>query len=278
MRVWLAGGLAVATSALGLTAHGAARLEIRGAAAHVVIIPEARADIVVTMIKANRDLPIRISRAGGVTFIDGALAHRVRGCPMLAGALGARIRGLGNVEAARLPSLVVRTPMEVRVVAGEAVSGAVGRAASVDFENRGCGAWTLANVRGRLRFSQVGSGDDRAGGAVAADLSVAGGGSVAARSVTGPLTAVSSGEGAIMVDSLVGPLIARVAGSGGVVVRAGRATQANISVAGSGAIRFGGEAGTVSASVTGSGHVSVARARGPVSRRVFGAGEVQVGR
>ena len=278
MRVLLAGGLIAATSALGLSAHGAVRLEIRGAAAHVVVIPEARADIVVTVIKASRELPVRVSRAGGVTYIDGNVAHRVRGCPMLAGALGARIRGLGNVEAASLPSLVVRTPMEVRVVAGDAVSGAVGRAVSVDLENRGCGAWTLANVRGRLRFSQVGSGDDRVGRAGAADLNVAGGGSIAARSVIGALTAVSSGEGAIMVDSLVGPMIARVAGSGGVVVRTGSAPQANVSVAGSGAVRFGGEAGSVSASVTGSGHVSVARARGPVSRHVFGAGEVEVGR
>jgi hypothetical protein len=278
MRVKLIGAIVAATTAVGISAQGAPRLAIRAAAAHVVIIPEARSDIQVTMIKARRELPIRISRAGDLTTITGDVAHRVRGCSMLAGGQAVRIHGLGGIEAADLPQIVVRMPLQVRVEASDAVSGEIGRAASVDFENRGCGDWTVANTRGRLRFSQVGSGDVRAGQTGAADLSVAGGGSIAVRKVAGPLTAISSGDGAIMVDAVEGPLIARVAGSGDVVVRAGRAAQLNVSVAGSGAVRFGGDAGGVTASVTGSGHISIAHARGPVSKRVFGAGEIAVGR
>jgi hypothetical protein len=278
MRVWLVGAFVAAITAVGMGARGAPRLAIRGATAHVVIIPEARSNIQVTMLKSRRDLPIRISRTGDLTIIAGDVAHRVRGCAMLARGPGVRLHGIGDVEEADLPQIVVRTPLDVRVIAADAVSGAVGRAASVDFENRGCGSWTLANVRGRLRFSQVGSGDVRAGQTGAADLSVAGGGSIAVRQVEGPLTAISSGEGAIIAGAIEGPLIARVAGSGDVVVRTGRAAQVNISVAGSGAVRFGGQAGAVSAEVTGSGHVSIAHAGGPVSRRVFGAGEIAVGR
>jgi hypothetical protein len=277
MRAWLAGGLIAATTAPGLVAEGAPRLEIRGAAAHVVIIPEPRSDIAVTVIRASRDLPIRILRAGEATIIEGNVAHRVKGCPMLGNEEGVRIRGLGNVEGARLPSLVIRTPSQVRVVAGDGVSGAVGRAASVELENRGCGDWTLANASGRVRVTQVGSGDDRMGRSGAADLSVDGEGSIAARAVAGRLTAVSSGEGAITTDSVDGALVVRVAGSGGVVVRGGRAAQVNVSVAGSGSVRFGGQAGAVNASVTGPGHISIARASGPVSRQVFGAGEIEVG-
>ena len=277
MRARLACGLFAATTALGLGAEAAPRLEIRGAAAHVVIIPEARGDIAVTLIRASHELPIRVTRTGETTLVEGNVAHRVRGCPMLGQELGVRIRGLGNVEAFRLPSLVVRTPRAVRVIAGDGVSGFVGRAASIDIENRGCGAWTLANASGRVRFTQVGSGDDRMGRTGAADLSVDGEGSIAARAVGGPLTAVASGVGAITADSVDGALMARVAGSGGVLVRGGRAPQVNASVAGSGAVRFGGQAGAVNASVTGPGHISIARASGPVSRQVFGAGEIEVG-
>jgi hypothetical protein len=278
MRAWLAGGLIAATTALGLGANAAPRLELRGAAAHVVIIPETRADIAVILIRASRELPIRILKAGETTLVQGNVAHRVRGCPLLGNESGVRIRGLGNVEGSRLPSLVIRTPREVRVTAGDGVSGVVGRAASVDLENRGCGDWTVANASGRVRFTQVGSGEVRMGRTGAADLSVDGEGSIAARMVAGPLTAVSSGEGAITADSVDGQLVARVAGSGGVLVRGGHAAQVNVSVAGSGAVRFGGQAGAVSASVTGPGHISIARATGPVSRQVFGAGVIEVGR
>jgi hypothetical protein len=278
MCVWLVGAFVAAITAVGQDARSAPRLAIRNATAHVVIIPEARSDIQVTMLKSRRDLPIRISRAGDVTTIAGDVAHRVRGCGTPARGPGVRVRGIGPVAEADLPQIVVRTPLNVRVTASNAVSGAVGRAASVDFENRGCGSWTLANTRGRLRFSQVGSGDVRTGRTGAADLSVTGGGSIAVRQVSGPLTAISSGEGAIMVDSADGPLVARVAGSGDVIVSGGRAAQLNVSVAGSGAVRFGGQAGRVTASVTGSGRVSIAHASGPTSKQVFGAGEISVGR
>ena len=278
MRVWLVGAFVAGITAVGQDARGAPRLAIRDATAHVVIIPEARPDIQVAMLKSRRDLPIRITRAGEVTTIVGNVAHRVRGCGTPARGPGVRVRGIGAIAEADLPQIVVRTPLDVRVTASDAVSGAVGRAASVDFENRGCGDWTLANTRGRLRFSQIGSGDVRAGRTGEADLSVTGGGSIAVRQVSGALTAISSGEGGIMVDAADGPLIARVAGSGDVIVSGGRAAQLNVSVAGSGAVRFGGQAGRVSASVTGSGHVSIAHASGPVSRQVFGAGEIAVGR
>jgi hypothetical protein len=277
MRAWLAIGLTVALTAFGLRAAAAPRLEIRAAAAHVVIIPEARNDIAVSVIRGSRPLPLRILRTGETTIVDGALAHRIRGCPMLGQEPGVRIRGLGNVDGSRLPSLVVRMPRDVRVVAGDAVSGSIGRAVNIDLINRGCGAWTVANASGRVRFTQVGSGENRIGRSGTADLNVDGDGSIAVRAVAGPLTAVSSGEGAITAESLGGQLVARVAGSGGVLVLSGRAPQVNLSVAGSGAVRFGGQAGAVNASVTGPGHISIAHATGPVSRQVFGAGEIDVG-
>jgi hypothetical protein len=270
--------IGVALVLASLPASAAPRLELRALAARVVIVPEARNDIAVRMLRSNRVLPVRVIRAGQVTIIAGNLAHRVHGCPMLAGGVGVRVRGLGNIEAFELPHLLIRTPLDVRVVAGEAVSGVVGRSASLDVENRGCGAWTIANTRGRERLSQIGSGQERAGDSAGADLSVAGGGLITTRRVRGLTTIVSSGDGEIQVESVAGDVIARIAGSGGVDVRGGRAPHLNVSVAGSGSMRFGGAAGAVAASVAGPGYVSIAHAWGPVSRQVFGAGEIQVGR
>jgi hypothetical protein len=274
MRAWLLVGVIVVAPA----AAFAARLEIRGAAARVVIIPEPRADIQVIMVRSRASLPLRISRSGQTTFIDGGLGHRIHGCTLVAGQTGVRIRGLDTVAAADLPRLVVRAPLAVKVAVGDGVSGAVGRADSLELDNRGCGRWTIANVRGRLTLNQIGAGEARVGQAGAANLNVAGGGAIATQAIHGPLTAVSSGAGAIQADSASGPVLVRIAGSGSVGVRTGVATQLNISIAGSGVARFGGEARSLSAYVAGPGYVSVGKVTGPVSRHVFGAGEIHIGR
>ena len=276
MHAWLVGGLIAAVIAPAVMA--APRLAIRGAAVQVAIVPEARSDIVVTVTKANRALPLRITRFGDTTFIDGALGHRIHGCALIAGALGVRVRGLETVAAADLPRVTIRTPLNVRVSAGDGVNGVIGRSSSLEFENRGCGRWTIANVRGRLSLGQIGSGESRVGQAGSADLNVAGGGAISTRAIHGPLTAVSSGAGAVQVDAVNGPVILRIAGSGSVGVQSGVATQLNVSIAGSGAARFGGEAKSLIASVAGPGYISVARVSGPVSRRIFGAGEIHLGR
>jgi hypothetical protein len=166
----------------------------------------------------------------------------------------------------------------VRVSAGDGVSGFVGRAASLRLQNRGCGRWTVANIRGRLDVEQIGSGEARVGQAGEADLNVAGEGAITTRAIHGPLRAVSSGAGAIDVDAVSGQAIVRIAGSGSIGVRGGVASQLNVSIAGSGSARFGGEAHSLVASVAGPGYISVRRVNGAMSRRVFGAGEIHVGR
>jgi hypothetical protein len=273
MRAWLILAALVGPA----SGHAAARLEIRGAAAHVTIIPEARSDIRVSVIRKSTVLPVRVFQSGDVTVVDGGLGHRVKGCPRLGSGIGVRVSGVGNIVEAELPRLVIRVPMDARVIAGDGVSGEFDRAASLDFESRGCGNWTIANVAGRLRLSQIGSGAVRAGRSGSADLNVAGRGAIVSGPIAGLLTAVSSGEGTINVASVDGSMMARVAGSGRVDVRAGAAARINASVAGSGAVSFGGDAGGVTASVAGSGNITVAHAGGPVTRRIFGPGQIQVG-
>jgi len=273
MRGWLSLAALIAPA----LAQAGPRLEVRDAAAHVTVIPEARADIGVSVIRKSRVLPVRVFQAGDVTVIDGGLDHHVKGCPRLAGGIGVRIGGVGNIAADAIPRIVVRMPMDARVIVGDAVSGEVDRAASLEFENHGCGDWAIANVGGRLRVNQIGSGAVRAGRSGSADLSVAGKGAIVSGPIGGTLTAVSSGEGTISVAAIGGALVARVAGSGDVSITKGAAATINASVAGSGSVRFGGEAGGVNASVAGSGAIVVAHAGGPVTKRVFGPGQIEIG-
>lgn len=253
------------------------RLAIRGFAGQVTIIPEAREDISVGRLRGGKALPAMVRRQGDVTVIDGGLEHRIKGCPDIDGEPHVRVTGLGNLAYDELPSLVIRTPRDVRVTSGDGVKGVIGRSETLDLANRGCGGWTIANVRDRARLSQIGSGELKAGGAGVSDLSVAGGGEIDLKSVVGTLTAVSTGEGSIRVSMIDGPAIARVAGSGDILVDSGGAPELNAQVAGSGAIRFGGSAGAVTALVTGPGAIDVAHVSGPVTRRIFGPGHIRLG-
>ena len=257
MRVRIIGGALAAWIAGSGDALAAPSLQIRGAVARVVVIPEARNDIVVTVLEAKSQFPLKVTRFGEAVYIDGDVAHRVGGCPVVAGKTGVRINGRGVFAAADLPRLAIRVPRDVRLTAGDGVSGAIGRAASLDFATRGCGDWVIASVKGHMRLSDTGAGEVRTGSAGSADLSVV---------------------GDISVASATGRLVVRIAGAGDIRILAGQASDLNVSIAGSGSMRFGGQARSLTASVAGSGYVSVSQVTGPVKKQVFGAGEVQVGR
>jgi hypothetical protein len=275
--VALMSALAMGT-ALAPPATGAPSLQIRGAAARVAIVPEARADVRVTVLHVNPRLPLHIHASGGKVLVVGDVGRRVRNCIRAPRGDGVEVWGRGRIARADLPFLVVRTPLDVRVSVGDAVYGVIGRSAAVDFTNQGCGDWTIANVAGRLRVDQAGAGDSRAGAASGADLSVAGSGRISMGPVGKGLTAVSSGSGDIAVARVSGPVDVRVAGTGDVDLSGGHAAHMEVSIAGSGSVRMAGEAESLTASITGSGDVVVAAVAGPVVRRVFGSGAVKIGR
>ncbi len=280
-----AASLALKIAALGLGAFGIAApadaapsLNIRGAALRLVVVPEARSDIVITVERATARLPIRIRTFGKTTFITGDIGHRTHSCQSVGPHRGVGVWGRGAIAYDDLPQLVARTPMNVNITAGDAVFGDIGRSDSLDLTSRGCGGWTVGNVAGRMRLNQAGSGDTRAGQAGAADLSVAGPGDINLQAVRGGVTAVSSGAGKITINSLQGPFNVRIAGSGDVRAKSGSATDMNASIAGSGSVGFGGVARALRASIAGSGDVKVARVDGPVVKHVFGTGDVSIGR
>jgi hypothetical protein len=258
-------------------AAAAPSIEFGNAAARVVVSPEPRSDIRVEIVRPNPSLPLRVWTFAGKTYVDGGLWNRMRGCGLRGGQPVARVQGMPDTPLAELPEVVVRTPMDARVTAGGEVWGQAGRSNSFELASTGCGSWTLAEVRGRLKVSQTGSGATRAGSAGAAVLSATGSGSIATGAVSGPVVAMNLGSGDIEIASVNGPLNVRIAGSGRVHVAAGLATRMEASIAGSGGVTLNGVARSLKASVMGSGDVRVGRVTGAVDKSVMGSGVVRIG-
>ena len=275
-------GLALAAAVGGAAIAGAAAaapsVDIRHAAARVVVYPEARADVAVSVQQANPRLPLTITRMGDQVIVDGGLGWRVGSCHSRFGVRGVGVFGIGDIRYDQLPLIIVHAPLDAKIGAGSAVYGVINRSRTLDFANAGCGDWTIANVAGHARISQSGSGDSRVGSVAAADVNVSGSGNVQLQAIGGGLNANVAGSGDIAAASVDGVLNARVAGSGDVKVAAGQAPAINARIAGSGDVTFGGVAGRVSASIAGSGDVRVRTVTGPVSKQVAGSGEVLVGR
>jgi len=270
--------LLAAAAAFGAGGAQAATLEIKDAVARVTVIPEARSDIKVEVTRPNAKLPLTMRVTGDRTILDGDLGHnRIRNCRGAGENASVEVRGVGEVGWNDMPQVVIHMPRDVKVDAGGAVFGSVGRAASLDLGNSGCGDWTLANVEGVAKVSQAGSGDTRMGSAGAAKFRLAGSGDVAAADVKGGLDITIAGSGSANVKSIAGPLTVSIAGSGNVNVNGGRASEMRVTVAGSGDVDFRGAADSLKARIAGSGDVRANEVRGEVSKQILGSGSVKVG-
>jgi len=270
--------LLTAAAALGAGAAAqAATVEVKDAVARVTVVPEDRKDIKVEVIRPNPALPLMVRTLGDRTIVDGDLDRRIHNCRSSGESSWVDVRGVGKIGWAEMPQVVIHTPRDVRVDAGGAVFGSVGRSASLNLDNAGCGDWTLANVEGEAKVSQAGSGDTRMGNSGGLKIRVAGSGDVAAADVKGPVDINIAGSGDAMVRSVSGALEISIAGSGDVQIAGGRATEMKVSVAGSGDVDFRGSADTLRARIAGSGDVHANEVKGPVSKMIMGSGSVRVG-
>ncbi|MFY8144855.1 MAG: GIN domain-containing protein [Caulobacter sp.] len=269
--------LAIASTAAGAAA-AAPSVKIKDAVARVVIIPENRTDVKVEFLTTNAALPLTVRQDGEQVIVDGDLKmNRINGCNSRNGKAWVKVRGVGDVSYDNIPEIAVRMPMNVKVQAGGAVFGDIGRSDSVELGNAGCGDWTVANTKGKLEIAQAGSGGAKAGTSSQAEVSIAGSGDVSTQAVAGDLETNIAGSGDIWVASVSGKLEANIAGSGNITVAGGRSRSVDISVMGSGDVSFNGEADDVDVAVMGSGDVKIARATGPVKKHVGGSGDVIIG-
>lgn len=255
----------------------AATVEVEDAVARVTVVPENRKDIKVEVISANPRLPLKVRTMGDRTIVDGDLDRKIRNCKSSGETSKVHVRGVGDIGWSEMPQIVIHTPRDVKVEAGGAVFGSVGRSATLDLGNAGCGDWTIANVEGAARVSQAGSGDTRMGTSGSLKVRVAGSGDVAAADVRGALDVNIAGSGSASVRSVNGPLEVSIAGSGDVDIGGGRATTMKVSVAGSGDVEFRGVADSLSARIAGSGDVHANEVKGQISKTIMGSGSVRVG-
>jgi Putative auto-transporter adhesin, head GIN domain len=272
--------LATAAAAIlaGVTATAAPQLTIRHAALRLEVVPEDRADVSVTVQQANARLPVTVKTMGDEVVIDGGAGLRVAGCHHMFGAKAVHVWGVGSIRYQDLPLVVARVPKDVRVHAGDAVFGMVGRSKSLELSAGGCGDWVVADTAGPMTLSVSGSGDVHAGSAQRATVHISGSGDVFARNVTGGLDVSISGSGDVRAEQVTGDLAAQVSGSGDVRVAGGRVNDMHARIAGSGDVTFHGVAKTLTASIAGSGDVRVDGVTDHVEKHVAGAGEVYVGK
>jgi hypothetical protein len=276
--MWFAGAAALAVTGAG--AASAQELEIEDAVARVVVVPEARQDIQVSVTRGAPGLPpltVRQVRSG--VKVEGGLGRRIEGCDGRDGATSVRVRGVGRIPVTDLPLITARVPMNVEVSTEDsAVFGSIGRTQSLKLGSGGCGTWRAANVAGAAEISVAGSGDVMVGSVRQAELNVAGSGDLRLGPVGGSLEANIAGSGDIRVASVGGSVEANIAGSGDVVIESGRTGPVSASIAGSGDVRVAGAAASVNASIVGSGDVRVQQVSGSVRRSIMGSGDVIVGR
>lgn len=285
--VWVIGAAAAALAG----GAQAAELEIKHAAARVVVIPEARSDVQVTVTPGAARLPqLEVRRRGDSVEIEGGLRNKIRECGLRGvgmvrdtgtplrpdSQLSVEIRDVGRVRVADLPLITARVPLNADVASGGAVFGSIGRTQSLDLSHAGCGDWTVANVSGPLNISVAGSGDVNAGTSTRAEVSVAGSGDVSLGPVAGPLEASIAGSGDIRVASVAGSIDASIAGSGDILVEGGRAGSLDASIMGSGDVKVNGSVESLDVSVMGSGDVNVASVSGSISRSIMGSGDIVV--
>ena len=269
--------LAASAAVLSAGAAQAASIEIKDAVARVTVVPEDRSDIKIEVTRPNARLPLTVRTLGDRTILDGDLDRKIRSCRSSGAKASVEVRGAGDFSYDEMPQVVIHTPRNVHLDAGGAVFGAVGRSASLNLGNSGCGDWTIANVEGEARVSQAGSGDTRMGSSGSLKVRVAGSGDVAAADVRGSLDVSIAGSGSANVKSISGPLDVSIAGSGDVAIGGGRATTMKVSVAGSGDVDFRGTADSLRARIAGSGDIHANEVKGEISKSIMGSGSVRVG-
>ena len=290
--------LALAAVAGGARAQDAP-LRIEHAAARVVVIPEARGTLSVSVQHGPSRLPqLQVRQEGGRIVVDGGLLeHGLFGGPVggherarCVGGLQARrffggrpldtravvVEQVGRVAYADLPVITVHAPMNVRLAASSAVYGGVGRSDSASLSLTGCGDWTVADVRGQLAADLIGSGDLRASRAGTLNAHLAGSGDLSTTAVDGAAEVQVAGSGDVSTGAVGGGLTVQLSGSGDVAA-ARVSGPVRAAIAASGDVRIhAGHASSAEVHVAGSGDFVFDGTADSLSASVVGSGDVRV--
>ena len=277
-----------AAAVLGLTLTGAAAAARAAAptvrldhlAAHVIIIPEARANITAEVRNAGKRglAKPRLTVSGQDLTISGDLSRLDLNNCRVRGGRGVSLGFFHHLDESDLPVVTLHVPMDVTVEADGAVEAeTTGPLHSLTVAEQACGDWKIGDVRDRLDYDLQGRGDVQAGSASSATLKLQGMGDLHLRA-TGALDVSLQGMGDVRVDQVNGPVRASLQGMGDLHIRGGHAAQFTADLEGMGGIKFDGVADTVDVSASGMGDILVARATGEVHKSRSGLSKVTVGR
>lgn len=283
MRLALTGAIVAAALAGAAAPAEAASIDLRRVTARVTIVPQARPDVQVVMLKTNPRIPLRVYRSLGgdmvvadANWMDWLFWNLGTSCARSDGHLTPSRLG-APIPYEDLPQIVVYTPMDARVQASGAIEGVVGHADSLTLMSGGCGQWTLADVKNDLNVDSAGWNEIRGGQAGRMFVRIAGSASIDERGAARGLEVDIAGSGAVRIGAASGPVSVHIAGGGDVDIAGGHATSLATHIAGSGDIRYEGVADEMDAGIAGSGQISVAKVTGPVHKTVTGSGAIDVG-
>lgn len=248
-------------------------IEIRDAAARVVIAPQRRSDSAFVVVNDGPLPHPRVQVRGSRLILDGDV-RRIDGC-VEDGSV--TVAGHGRLAAADLPVIYIRTPESV-IFSGEgALSLTSAPATSARVSLAGCSAGSLGPVADLLRLQLAGAASATAGPSARALVSIAGNGAARLGPVQRDLDVTIAGSGRVDVAAVSGAVRVAIQGDGHVDLGSGHAEDLRVAIAGRGHVRFNGAAAKVSAAIAGTGLVEVAAVESPVEQRIAGSGEVRVG-
>jgi hypothetical protein len=277
-----------AAAVLGLTLTGAAAaaqaagptVRLDRLAAHVIIVPEARATISAEVRNAGKRGLAKpaLSVSGQELTISRDLSRTDLNNCRVRGGHGVSIGFFHHLDEADLPVVTLHVPMDVTVEADGAVEAeTTGPLHSLTVAQKACGDWKIGDVSDRLEYDLQGRGDVRAGSAGSATLKLQGMGDLHVRA-TGGLDVSLQGMGDVIADQVNGSVHASLQGMGDLHIKGGHAAQFTADLEGMGGIKFDGVADTVDVSASGMGEIVVARATGEVHKSRSGLARVTVGR
>ncbi|GAM98101.1 hypothetical protein U91I_01731 [alpha proteobacterium U9-1i] len=253
-------------------------LRLRDLAATLIIRPENRTDISISVVNRGPLPAPEVRSAGRRVTIDGKLRRQIESCRVDGGDFDATLARHGRLDSDRLPVIEVRMPQNVVVNGNGALRMHVGRAESATIRLEGCGEADLESVERSVGIAVHGDIGVRAYDVGEASVRVAGDGDVTLGVVREGLAVSIAGNGDLTAARVDGPTNIAVQGEGDVTIRGGRATVLSVVIAGAGDVTHNGSAETLDAVIVGGGDVRVRRVDGEISRRVFGSGDVVVGR
>lgn len=267
-------------------------IDIRHAAARIVVTPEDRTDISIEIDNPGK-LPMpEVRNEDGDLVIDGRVRGRIQECLEEA----VDVRGYGVIASPELPLITIRAPRNVSIDIGSGGTTEIGPSQTLELEFSGCGAAHIGDVADTLGVDLSGSGAIVTGAARTLKADIAGSGSLRTGAIAERADIDLAGSGEVELASLAGALALDGAGSGAVSIGGGALTEANIDLAGSGGVEIAAPiqnlqvgivgsgdvnvpatVGDVSADIAGSGNVSIRAVTGAVSKDVWGSGDVRVG-